>query len=146
MSARSVVATVLATLVVCTHDWARAESIEVTVEVLAVRSERGRVLVALHEDRRSFPSRWERAVAFAATSAASGSASLTLKLPRAGRYALIVVHDEDNDGRMTKNVLGLPREGYATGRNATSLEFPFFDTAQIDCAAGTRASIRLLYP
>jgi len=125
---------------------ARAEPIDVLVEVSGLRSATGRVLVALHDDRWAFPSRWERAVASASAAAAKGTATIALRLPRPGRFALIVVHDEDGDGRMKKNALGLPRVGYATGRSAQALEFPSFEPAQLDWTAGTRVSVRLLYP
>ncbi len=34
-----------------------------------------------------------------------------------GSYAVSVVHDENNNGRMDKNFLGVPKEGYAFSRN-----------------------------
>lgn len=120
--------------------------IKISVEIAGVRSTKGQVLVALHTDRWDFPTRWDKAVARAALPAAFGSVTALLEVPAAGRYALIVVHDEDRDGRMTKNAFGLPREGYATGRNATSLEFPYFESALVDLAAGTGVTLRLLYP
>jgi uncharacterized protein (DUF2141 family) len=121
-------------------------TVDVTVEVSGVRSERGRLLIALHDTRSAFPSRWERAVVSAAHPAAPGTAAVGLRLPRPGRFALIVVHDEDGDGRMTKNAIGLPREGYATGRTVQNLELPRFERAQLDWGAGTHVQVRLLYP
>lgn len=123
-----------------------AEPIDVAVEVSGLRASKGRVLVALHDDRWAFPSRWERAVATTSLVAQEGTVTATLRLPRPGRFALIVVHDEDADGRMKKNAIGLPREGYATGRNAPELEFPFFEPALRDWTLGTRVSVRVLYP
>jgi uncharacterized protein (DUF2141 family) len=125
---------------------ALAEPIDVTVEVSGLRAAKGRVLVALHDDRWAFPSRWERAVASTSIVAQEGTVKATLRLPRPGRFALIVVHDEDGDGRMKKNALGLPREGYATGRNASELEFPLFEPALHNWTLGTRVGVRLLYP
>ncbi|MFN0160778.1 MAG: DUF2141 domain-containing protein [Burkholderiales bacterium] len=116
------------------------------IEISGLRSATGRVLVALHEDRWAFPSRWDKAVAMTNVAAAAGTTVVPLRLPRPGRFALIVVHDEDGDGRMKKNVLGLPREGYATGRNAQALEFPYFEPALRDWQPGTQVSVRLLYP
>jgi uncharacterized protein (DUF2141 family) len=125
---------------------AHAEPIDVTVEVTGLRGAQGRVLIALHDQRRAFPSRWDQAVVSTNVAAQEGIVTATLRLPRPGRFALIVVHDEDADGRMNKNLLGLPREGYATGRNATELEFPFFEPALRDWTSGTRVSVRVLYP
>lgn len=137
---------VLAGLALARAAPANAEPIDVEVEVSGLRAATGRVLVALHDKRRAFPSRWEQAVAAAEVPAATGSLTVTLRLPRPGRFALIVVHDEDGDGRMTKNAWGLPREGYATGRNAPTLEFPLFEPALRDWSSGTRVAVRLLYP
>lgn len=125
---------------------ARAQPFDVAVEVSGLRAAKGRVLVALHDDRWAFPSRWERAVASTSIAAQEGTVTATLRLTRPGRFALIVVHDEDADGQMKKNALGLPREGYATGRNATELEFPFFEPALRDWTLGTRVGVRVLYP
>lgn len=125
---------------------ALAEPIDVTVEVSGLRAAKGRVLVALHDDRWAFPSRWERAVVSTSILAQEGTVMATLRLLRPGRFALIVVHDEDADGRMKKNALGLPREGFATGRNASELEFPFFEPALRDWTPGMRVGVRVLYP
>ena len=125
---------------------ALSEPFDVAVEVSGLRAAKGRVLVALHDDRWAFPSRWERAVASTGIVAQEGTVTVTLRLPRPGRFALIVVHDEDADGRMKKNALGLPREGYATGRNASELEFPLFEPALRDWTLGTRVGVRVLYP
>lgn len=125
---------------------ALSEAVEVRVDVSGLRSDTGRVLVALHDDRRAFPSRWERAVAFTSITAQVDAVTATLRLPRPGRFALIVVHDEDGDGRMKKSAVGLPREGYATGRNSTELEFPFFEPALRHWTSGTRVGVRVIYP
>lgn len=143
---RAVAITVALALAAASAVPANAEPIDVEVEVAGLRSAEGRVLVALHDDRRSFPSRWDRAVVSASVVATQGTTTIPLRLPRPGRFALIVVHDEDGNGRMKKSFLGLPREGYVTGRNAQSLEFPLFEPALRDWAAGTRVSVQLLYP
>lgn len=38
-------------------------------------------------------------------------------VPR-GKYAIAALHDEDGDGDMDKNFIGLPTEGYAMSQNA----------------------------
>ena len=37
----------------------------------------------------------------------------------AGTYAVAVVHDENNNGRVDKNFLGVPTEGYGASNNRT---------------------------
>jgi uncharacterized protein (DUF2141 family) len=126
--------------------WAHAQSVEITVQVAGLRSAQGRVLVALHADRSSFPSQWDRATASVSVAAATPAVTLAVKLPSPGRYALIVVHDEDGNGRMTKNLIGLPREGYTTGNNPAELEFPRFDRSLVDIRDARRIELQLRYP
>jgi len=101
--------------------------------------------VAAHATRDSFPIQWDKAAA--RLEVAAGAPTLTLKLPAPGRYALIVVHDEDGDGQMSKNFVGLPREGYVTGDNPKSLEFPLrFERSLVDRKDAGRVDLRLLCP
>lgn len=55
------------------------------------------------------------------TAVAAPSASLVTchfrHVPK-GDYAAAALHDEDNNKKMTKNILGLPTEGYAASGNA----------------------------
>ena len=124
----------------------RAQPIEVQVQLTGLRNAQGRVLMAAHATRDSFPSQWDKAAAKLDVTASGPTLTLTLKLPAPGRYALIVVHDEDGDGQMSKNFIGLPREGYITGNNPKSLEFPRFDRSLVDLKEAGRMELRLLYP
>ncbi len=136
----------LALALVCSTGLLRAEPIEVQIQLSGLRNAQGRVLLAAHVTRDSFPSQWDKAAAKLDVPAAQPTLTLALKLPAPGRYALIVVHDEDSDGQMSKNVIGFPREGYITGNNPKSLEFPRFDRSLVDLKDGGRVDLRLLYP
>jgi uncharacterized protein (DUF2141 family) len=46
-------------------------------------------------------------------------AACTLSNLGAGTYAVAVVHDENNNGRVDKNFLGVPSEGYGASNNRT---------------------------
>jgi uncharacterized protein (DUF2141 family) len=138
--------TSLALVLACVTGLPRAQPIEVQVQLGGLRSAQGRVLVAAHATRDSFPSQWDKAAARLDVAALASTLTLTLKLPAPGRYALIVVHDEDGDGQMSKNFVGLPREGYVTGNNPKSLEFPRFERSLVDLKDAGRVDLRLLYP
>lgn len=49
--------------------------------------------------------------------ATKGQISVTFKDLPSGLYAVSVIHDENNNGRMDTNLLGMPKEGYAFSRN-----------------------------
>ena len=139
-------AIVFALGLLCAPGLLRAQPIEVQVQLTGLRNAQGRVLVAAHTSRDSFPSQWDKATVKMDVPAAAPALTLTLKLPAAGRYAIIVVHDEDSDRQLSKNLIGLPREGYATGNNPKSLEFPRFDRSLVDLKDASRVELGLLYP
>ncbi len=127
-----------------------AEPIEIQLRISDLRSALGKVMVAAHASRDSFPSQWDKASASASVDASTlvsaKPALIKLELPGPGRYALMVLHDEDGNGSMSKNFIGLPREGYTMGHNPKTLEIPRFDRAQLDLQKASTLELRLLYP
>ncbi|AKV02067.1 hypothetical protein AKJ09_08730 [Labilithrix luteola] len=77
---------------------------------------KGTIRCALYRDEKT----WLGDTPFR-TAVASPSAPLVTcrfrNVPK-GNYAAAALHDEDDNKKMTKNVLGLPTEGYAASRNA----------------------------
>lgn len=65
-----------------------------------------------------------------------------------GRYALAILHDENSDGRVERDWLGRPREGYAFSQGARiRAGLPAFEDAAFDLAENGQALIvRLIYP
>ena len=51
-----------------------------------------------------------------------------------GLYAIAALHDEDGDGEMDKNFIGLPVEGYACSRNAQDATM-FAPSGRTRCSA-----------
>jgi uncharacterized protein (DUF2141 family) len=50
----------------------------------------------------------------------------------AGTYAVAVVHDENNNGRVDKNFLGVPTEGYGASNNRTyALSSPKWEESKL---------------
>jgi uncharacterized protein (DUF2141 family) len=116
-----------------------------TVKVSELRNATGKVRVALHSSSRSYPSGWDDAVALVDVPAAEEGATVTLSVPAPGRYAVIVVHDEDGDGRMKKNFIGLPLEGFGASNNPTFLGPPRFSSAAIELREAATIGVRLVY-
>ena len=49
-----------------------------------------------------------------------------------GRYALMVIHDENGNGTLDTNVIGMPVEGYGFSNNPRVMRKPTFDEAAFD--------------
>lgn len=132
---------------------------ELRLTVKGVRSSEGELLIGLYDNAAGF----KHAIANASNRgmmpdkgrlvgmslrARPGEQSVVFPDLSPGRYAVIVIHDENDDGRLDKNLLGLPTEGYGFGNDAkVFLAAPSFDAAAIPIAtADVAASVTLHYP
>ncbi|MDE0530464.1 MAG: DUF2141 domain-containing protein [Albidovulum sp.] len=121
---------------------------DLTVEVNEIRSSSGRIYVAIHTAREdvNFPD-MEGAVAGAWWLAIQGRQSVAfLDLP-AGTYAVSVFHDENGNGDLDTNLLGMPTEGYGFANDATGqMGPPEFEAASVQVGdASVLASLKLQY-
>lgn len=76
----------------------------------------GTVFVALFDGEKGF--KGNRPVATAKARPARGGAVAAFRSVAAGDYAVKAFQDEDGDGRLSVNALGIPKEPYAFSNNA----------------------------
>lgn len=136
-----------------------ARASELRVTITDVRSDSGELLIGLYETADGFLA----AIANAETSGIMADRNRLIgvamrarhgpqqavfaRLPP-GRYAVIVVHDENDNGRLDANVLGVPTEGYGFSNDARGfLSAPSFEAAAITIGnADASIAISLTYP
>lgn len=65
-----------------------------------------------------------------------------------GHYAVVVVHDENDNGLLDANVLGVPTEGYCFSKDARGIfSAPSFDAAAVAVGdADVSTTVSLIYP
>ena len=90
------------------------QAADLRVQVSGIRSNDGQVLLGLFDDAGSFLTHGLNE----ALPARAGTLRTLFRDLAPGTYALAVHHDEDNDGEMATNLLGIPIEGYAFSNNA----------------------------
>jgi uncharacterized protein (DUF2141 family) len=83
----------------------------IRVEISGLRSDKGQALCALFSSAGDFPMKPEKAIAHAASPIADHHAVCEFAGIAAGDYAVSVVHDENSNGKLDTNFLGMPREG-----------------------------------
>lgn len=112
---------------------APAAAADLTIEVRGVRSDEGRIYVAVHAPREGeeFPYA-EGMVAAIHQQARTGDLRFVLRDLPAGRYAVNAFHDENGNGDLDANVLGIPKEGYGFANDpSTSFGPPEFEEAAV---------------
>ena len=113
-----------------------AHGAELHVIVDGVRSDRGSVMVALHAPKPgiAFP---DSAGALAAQWRAARPGMLKFifaDLPT-GRFAVAVFHDENANDTLDRNLIGIPKEGYAFSEDAHGFAGPpSFEAAAVEIA------------
>jgi len=59
-----------------------------------------------------------------------------------GIYSIAIFHDENRDGELNKNFIGIPKEGYGFSNNVI---FPSFNNSKIDLSKSTNIDIEMRY-
>lgn len=110
---------------------ARADAPEpVTLDVEGLRSDRGEIRAALFASSDGWTNEGrEVASCHAHIDHHRGRCVFPDVAP--GTYAIAVLHDEDDDGRMNRDLFGFPQEGFAFSNDAApGLGPPSFDAAR----------------
>jgi uncharacterized protein (DUF2141 family) len=122
---------------------AAADVGQVTFEITNLRRPRGVVQAALFNSPQGFPD-GNHAFRYMKLDVEDRAARGTfLGLPP-GEYAILVFHDEDEDGELDRNFLGIPREGYGASRNSLpSFSAPKFKGNRFALAAGESKLVQM---
>jgi uncharacterized protein (DUF2141 family) len=88
----------------------------IRVTVGNLRNTQGLVGVALFDTKQGFPDKTEKAIEGHSVPAGDHCVVEFANVPF-GTYAVSVLHDENSNGRMDKNFIGIPREGFGTSNN-----------------------------
>ncbi|MDP4624217.1 MAG: DUF2141 domain-containing protein [Akkermansiaceae bacterium] len=119
-----------------------AEPVKVTIT--GIRNDKGQVAALVYKAEKGFPDQRGDAYKVVSLPAKKGSVTLTMKGLEPGKYAIAVIHDENSDGAMETNFIGLPKEGVGvTGGMGYSK--PKFHKSVIEVKAGQEVSIFLKY-
>lgn len=120
---------------------ATVNAISLVVRVDNVRTGSGPVRVAMFTS-----ANWLGSTATDAeqTDATSGSVRLNLTAPAAGRYGFAIYQDTNRDGRLNRNIVGLPTEPVAFSNNAV-IRFgpPSFQAAAVDISHNSETVVSL---
>ncbi|WP_245153538.1 DUF2141 domain-containing protein [Chlorobaculum sp. 24CR] len=102
----------------------------ITVRITGLRSSDGNLYVALFNAKKGFPGKFDRAIRKTQIPASGAEHVVVFGDAPFGVYAVAVQHDENGNGKLDSNFLGMPKEGVGTSNNPKS-KFgpPSFDDA-----------------
>ncbi|MFO7592720.1 MAG: DUF2141 domain-containing protein [Pseudomonadota bacterium] len=120
-----------------------AADLQIVVE--DIESSEGSVRLALYNDPKTFRKE-EKSLTVLSKDAAEGSLEFLIEGLDPGRYALIVYHDADGNGKMNRFLGMIPTEGYGLSNNPEVSGPPAFEDAVFELnEEGGRVEVILRY-
>jgi uncharacterized protein (DUF2141 family) len=116
--------------------------LEVTVK--NIKEAKGTIRVGLFTNEKDF---LKKAAEGKVVKASDAEVTVVFENLKQGDYAISVIHDENENGELDKNIMGIPKEGFAFGNNAMgTFGPPSFEKAKITLgSAPNRQTISLQY-
>ncbi len=119
---------------------------EIEIRIEGLRSARGMVRLCLTRDSRHYLDCEQDPAAYRLSAAATRDMTLHFSGVAPGGYALLVLHDENGNGRIDK-FLGIPKEGVGFSRNPKLVMGPpAFDKIRIEIDGSlVRQTVQIRY-
>jgi uncharacterized protein (DUF2141 family) len=119
------------------------------VRVTGARNTKGKIGVTLFQNAQGFPDDTSKAIRQESVEIDPKTMSTQVifkDLPQ-GTFAISVLHDENGNGKMDKNFVGMPKEGYGASNNPSKKRrAPTFDEAKFSLNTSEQAiEITLIY-
>ncbi len=116
----------------------------IKVSITNLRTNKGHVLISLFKDGVGYPDNAEKAIRKGKVIIKDNKAWIIFTGLPAGNYAAAVLHDENDDMKMNKTGLGLPKEGYGFSNNVMgAFGPPSFSRASFRYTANNNAEITI---
>lgn len=122
------------------------QTCKVLVHIDGFRNQKGDAGVTVFKSPNGWPENNNKSLFHTGHSFTGDKTTIALQLPE-GRYAIAVLHDENSNHRLDRNLIGWPKEGFGFSNNPkVGMSAPSFATAamQINCPV-TETTIHLIY-
>jgi uncharacterized protein (DUF2141 family) len=119
---------------------------DLTIDITDLRDAKGSIRISVYSAPDGFMKDDSKANAKGVVSASADRKYITFHLPP-GKYAVALFHDENDNGKLDTNFLGIPTEGYGVSNNPKpKFRAPRYKEALFDLPKeGKSANISLQY-
>ncbi len=120
------------------------EPASLTITVTGIRNTNGALIACVMPAQQGFPTCQKSRTATRQTMQITGT-TMTVRFSnlRPGSYAASVQHDEDGNGQLKTNFIGMPKEGVGISNNPGGI--PRWSRSQVMVGTGTAISITMRY-
>ena len=131
----------------CSFSENQAETYILTVKVENLRNSKGVVQFALYNKDNSIPDEdYKKYYRLEKAKIVNGKSEITFKSLPQGKYAVNILHDENNNGKIDKGLL-LPKEGigFSNYQSIGLRNRPNFSKASFELNTDKTISVRIIY-
>ena len=125
---------------------AYAQTGTVNVEISEINAAKGLMSIGLYSDEKGFPDKGKEYKG-KDVEVTGQTLVYTFKDVPIGTYAIAIIHDTNSNGKLDKNFLGIPKEGYAFSNNVFGVLGlpPVFKDASFKLAGNKTVKIKIEY-
>lgn len=125
----------------------KSSSGDIEIRITGLRNTQGKISVNLFNSEDGFPEDPVKSFGWKTVKIVPDTVVIVFEDLPYGNYAASVLHDENSNGKMEKNFLGIPQEGFAFSNNyAPRIKSPSFRDAKITLAAPVlKTNLTMLY-
>jgi len=119
---------------------------ETQVKITGIRSPKGKIILNVFKDNASYDDEKPyKTFTFDKTGITDGTLVLKCKL-EPGIYGFTMVDDENGNGRIDKNLIRIPKEGFGFSNFfMEKMKKPTFDDFKVDLKSQSKIDIRVKY-
>jgi uncharacterized protein (DUF2141 family) len=123
------------------------ESGRIIIHIENLKNQDGSILISLYNNPDGYPEDWESAFQYLVISADGFSGEIYFENIPFGYYVFAIIHDENDNLKLDRNLFGIPREGYAFSNNVRGrFGPPGYDSAKFELnKSEIKQTITLIY-
>jgi uncharacterized protein (DUF2141 family) len=124
----------------------QAETCTLDVHIRGLRNTKGFAAAVIFSSAEGWPEQEDKAYAKDAVPVTGPTATISVPLPP-GKYAVAVLHDENDNHKLDRNMLNIPTEGFGFANNPTVFfTAPSFQRAEINVGCPvTDINVKMIY-
>jgi len=109
--------------------FAKSQTSTLTVNVFGIENAKGNLHIAIFDEKnnKSFTKKTENAINRKIIKVTGNIVSVSFKNIPFGVYAVSIFHDENSNGKLDRNPVGIPSEAFGSSGNSSSFGPPKFD-------------------
>jgi uncharacterized protein (DUF2141 family) len=125
----------------------KAEFGDLVLEISEFRNSEGHLLISLFNSEEDFPENKAGSFRVKKIKVSTLKEPIVFKDLPYGEYAVVFLHDENDNGKMDTNFVGIPQEGYGASNNAVNtFSAPKYNEASLKVAqAITMQKLNIFY-